>query len=291
MDTGFQSLRLPILLVLLAIPFVSLAHAQEEVSFFRDIYIEQNTVADEAVCIACSIFVEGELHGDAIAVAGDIELSGSIAGDAITVGGGILTHSGAKLEGEAIAVGGPANIAPGTVEREIEEIPYFFLPGQRSFYLIGTLVFIGVNLSLLMLTGLILRSRLKKLAAPIKRRPFVTLAAGLALIILFGWLEDSVSSSEFGEVIAALMGVLFCLSLLVGYSAVSWSIGSLILPGRGLRAVLFAGATATTLLLMVPLFGLVPLIIIPILSIGCLLMSGLGTDSDWFVARIFKRTS
>ena len=70
MGSGFQSLRFPTFLVLLAIPFVSLAHAEEEVSFFRNIYVEQNTVADDTVCIGCSIFVEGELHGDAVAVEG-----------------------------------------------------------------------------------------------------------------------------------------------------------------------------------------------------------------------------
>jgi len=290
MIVRFHSLRLPLLFILLTGP-LALQLQAEEVSFFHNIHIKQGTVSSDAVCIGCSILVDGQLNADAVAIAGDVVVSGVVEGDAIAVGGGVRTQSAARLAGDAIAVGGSADIAAGTVEAEVTAVPYFFLPGQRSLYLIGTVVFVGVNISILMLGGLLLRSRLKQMASPIKGRPLLTVLAGLVLIILFGLLEDNIPDSSFGEVVTDIMGILFCLALLAGYSALSWQIGSLMLPGRRLWVVLLAGATASTLLLMIPVFGLLALVVVPVLSIGCLLLSGLGCDSDWFVARVLKRRS
>jgi hypothetical protein len=176
-------------------------------------------------------------------------------------------------------------------ETEVVSVPYLFFPGQRTLYLIGTLVFIGVNLSLLLLGGLLLRSRLERIVAPLTRRPLLTLVAGLGLLVLFGLLEDTVSNFSFEEVLTSVMAMILCLLLLAGYSAVSWRLGTLIAPGKSQWVILLAGAAVTTLLLIIPVAGLFAAAVFPILSIGCVFLSGLGSDPDWFVTRIVRRRS
>ena len=63
-------------MLLLVVSPTLFAQPAEEVSFLRNIHIKQGAKSSDAVCIGCSITVEGRLDGDAIAIAGDIMVAG-----------------------------------------------------------------------------------------------------------------------------------------------------------------------------------------------------------------------
>ena len=258
----------------------------EDVSFFRNIIVEKGTQSSEAVCIGCSITVEGEVS-EAIAIGGDIVVTGLVDGETIAVGGGIHAAPGARLEGEVIAIGGPANLAGhGAQPEEVISLPYFFMPGQRGFYLTGVLLFIGVNFALLLLGGYLLRRRLAPLAAPLTRRPLLTPVAGLGFMVLFGFLIDLGSDTRFEDYVDILLGLPFLLILLAGYTALSWRLGQLLPTQKRFLIVLLSGAVLMTVFLMIPVVGFFGLILVPTLSLGTAILSGLGKEPDWLVSAL-----
>ena len=62
---------------------------QDRVSFGRNIVIERGESVADAVCLGCSIRVDGTVRGDAVTVGGRTTVSGRVDGDVVAVGGGI----------------------------------------------------------------------------------------------------------------------------------------------------------------------------------------------------------
>ena len=91
----------------------------DQVSVGQPIHIEAGKSTGDAVCIGCSIMIEGEVEGDAVAVGGRIEVrsGGTVGGNVVSVGRRVDVASGGTVEGDAVAVGGRVFIEEGgTVE-------------------------------------------------------------------------------------------------------------------------------------------------------------------------------
>lgn len=110
----------------------------DRVSFGQSIHIGPGESAGDAVCIGCSVTVEGEVDGDAVSVGGRVELmpGATIGGNAVAVGGRVDVAAGATIEGDAVAVGSSVHIEEGgVVEGQRSSVGWGdgFLGGRHGF--------------------------------------------------------------------------------------------------------------------------------------------------------------
>lgn len=82
----------------------------------RPIHIAAGEQTGDVTCIACSIYIRGQVTGDATAVGGSIliEDQGGVDGDATTVGGSLRVGDGVKVGGDATVVGGDLRRGQGS---------------------------------------------------------------------------------------------------------------------------------------------------------------------------------
>jgi hypothetical protein len=96
---------LTLLLALAALaPAQMFAHNGDRVQFFQSFTVGPDEEIDSAVCIFCSIHVEGR-SGDTVAILGDLVIDGNVTGDAVSVGGGIKMSEDSHIAGDAVAIG------------------------------------------------------------------------------------------------------------------------------------------------------------------------------------------
>jgi hypothetical protein len=88
-----------------------MAHAQGRGNrsyFNEDIFVAQGQQIHNAICLFCSVQVEGDLTGRVFVLFGSLNISGRVQGSAVVVGGNTVIDSQARLGGNAIVVGGNA---------------------------------------------------------------------------------------------------------------------------------------------------------------------------------------
>jgi hypothetical protein len=81
----------------------------------RSINIGAGQDAGDVTCIACSIYIRGQVSGDATTVGGNIFIQdqGQVSGDATAVAGSIHLDKDVKVAGDATVVGGTLHRAEG----------------------------------------------------------------------------------------------------------------------------------------------------------------------------------
>ncbi len=105
-----MNLRTSAILMSILVAFViapSLAFANDggqRVQFFQNITVGSDDHVEEAVCIFCSIRIEGS-SGDTVAILGNIIVDGTVSGDAVSVGGGIRLGEDAEVSGDTVGIG------------------------------------------------------------------------------------------------------------------------------------------------------------------------------------------
>jgi hypothetical protein len=90
---------------------VSAAHAQargNRVYFGQDIFVASGQQVHNAVCVFCSVQVEGDLTGRALVLFGNLNVTGRVDRNATVIGGNAVIDSQARIGGNAIVLGGNA---------------------------------------------------------------------------------------------------------------------------------------------------------------------------------------
>jgi hypothetical protein len=84
------------------------AQNSDQVHIGRDIYVQPQDKAGDLVCVACSIYIRGQVAGDAVAVGGSVVLQqgAQVAGGVTTVVGDVRLQTGTQVAGDAVAVAG-----------------------------------------------------------------------------------------------------------------------------------------------------------------------------------------
>jgi len=97
--------------MLAAVPLSTFAHAQPRGSrtyFNQDIFVAQGQQIHNAVCLFCSVQVEGDLTGRVFVIFGSLNVTGRVEGGATVIGGNAVIDSQARLGGNAVVIGGNA---------------------------------------------------------------------------------------------------------------------------------------------------------------------------------------
>jgi hypothetical protein len=109
-----QKLRaLGLTLVLLGFPgFVSVATAEQQLGnrtyIGQDIFIAVGQQVHNAICVFCSVQVEGNVTGHAVVLFGNLTVSGLVRHSATIVGGNEVIDSQALIGGNTVVLGGNA---------------------------------------------------------------------------------------------------------------------------------------------------------------------------------------
>lgn len=105
---------------------------EETVSFFRDVYIPENTTVEGNLSVLfADISIRGTVEGDVVALFGNVEVEGTAKKDVISVLGGITVAPGGTIERSATAVLGYGIVNNGSINRDIVSI-MGFLPSGLS---------------------------------------------------------------------------------------------------------------------------------------------------------------
>ncbi len=247
------------------------AQNDEDMRFLRSVIIEKGeTSPGDIICILCSVTVKGKVPGDVIAIGGDLTVTGSIHGDAIAAGGRVSVLPGGRIDGDPIAVGGSVRTSGRvTVPAERVSVPYFHLPGQRSFDPLGVLSLAGFMLLVTAAAAAILRThRSAGIADDLRRRPWLALLLGLAGWTLYLFLEEQLDTDGTLATLGYWMvsGLVLAL-LLIGYAGLVWLVGRLIARQHGGKNWV-AGSLIVTIALLVPVAGALFVSLLLVLTMG-----------------------
>ncbi len=101
-------LRIAALLLLVAPAAVHAQAPGNRTYFNQDIFVAQGQQIHSAICLFCSVQVEGDLTGHVIVLFGSLNITGRVQGSATVIGGNSVIDSGARLGGNAIVIDGNA---------------------------------------------------------------------------------------------------------------------------------------------------------------------------------------
>jgi hypothetical protein len=86
----------------------------DRMSWGHNLSIGSNEEVSDVTCIACSIYIRGQVSGDATTVGGSIRIEdqGQVAGDVTVVGGALQRDSETSISGDVTSVGGRGWVIP-----------------------------------------------------------------------------------------------------------------------------------------------------------------------------------
>ncbi len=264
----------------------------ELTQYFRSIRVEADQTTSDAMCFMCPVYVRGKINGDALTLGGDIIVEGEITGDALALGGKIVLAGNSRVDGDAVAIGGDIERNTGAVlTGEPDSLPYFHVPGQRSFHPLGLLTFVAANMVFLMLLGYVIpRRRSANLAGAIGSHPLATAIAGILCACLFVFpVVFTKMPTRLGTAIVVLVTFAALFALVYGYLGVALFAGQFTGSGRSRLMTLLAAAGLVTAALLIPVAGIAVLSAILVLAPGSVVVSGLGRDSGWLLHKLRRR--
>ena len=251
----------------------------DRTSFLRSIHVAEHEIGEDAVCIGCSIRVDGSLRGDAVAVGGNVVVNGSVAQDAVAAAGDVRVGPGARIEGDAIAAGGYLfTDAAATIEGDSTmEMTFVHTPGQRALHWPAVLLSLAMNLTMAVVGGLVVgRPRLESFAAALRKHYLLTPTVGVATLtitITIGSTTEYLGRfEEWGDVL--FLTLLFG-GCVIGVIGVAFLVGSLLASDRGLVGIMATGAVAVTLALVVPVVGFFVLVLLFVYGLGMAVIGGI----------------
>ena len=308
------------LLLLLGLAPFGVIQAQERVMVGEDIYVAAGEEIDEAICIGCSIRIDGkvkdavaiggsiEIAGeskDAVAVFGGLRVDGEVTGDAVVVGGGMRVNG--KVRGDAVTVLGGLDLGPGA---EIGGDTVAVLGGVsgkdaaklggalhesgalRTFAVSGAVVlFLIIVLSSLLLGPFITfvtvavlgEQRVETIQQTVAQR------AGMSFLIGIGvWVTSIIvpATMFWAPGVETLVTISFFVVAAVGYAGIGLWVGRGLIRNSGMMAQAVFGSGLIGLIQLIPLIGwFIAWPIFGWLALGSAALSGFGTSVDWMLQR------
>ncbi|MFQ5818320.1 MAG: hypothetical protein ACE5H2_10270 [Terriglobia bacterium] len=282
-----------LLALLLLLPAAALAQeGDERVQFGRNIVIAADETVGDVVCIFCSIRVRGTARGDAVAVGGSIAIDGRVGGDAVAVGGSVRLTPSAEVGHDAVAVGGRVDRDPqARVGGEVTTVGGLPMIGVGSLLLFGFLFCAAINLVLALLAYLIAGApRVEVVANAVRERTGLVLLAGLGtLVAAVALFIISALLGPITPILAVVVSVALVVTLVVGYTGLSFWLGRSLARGVTPLVALLLGALLITILQLIPFLGLLVFLVFVLLALGSAALSGYGSATDWLPRQFATR--
>jgi hypothetical protein len=305
---------------LIALPVATLG-AQDRVMIGDNIYVGPNEDIGEAVCIGCSIHIEGKVE-KAVAIGGSVRIAGEVEHEAVAVGGSIDVAG--KVGQEAVAVGGSLDIS-GEVEHDAVAVlgRIRLEPGARIGHdavsvlggvqgldqaTVGGSIHESGGIRPVALSGIVILLIVVAILA-VAVWPIVTLIAisalgprrvavlhetisrraGMCFLLGVGtWLASIFLPIVLFWLPPAdfIIGVAFFVVAAIGYAGVSYWVGLGLVKSRSMAATGVVGAILVTIIQFIPVVGwFIATPVFGFLALGAAVLSGFGTSVDWMLQR------
>jgi hypothetical protein len=268
--------------------FAKNSGASDRVQIGKFIEVGPDEMVGDAVCIGCSIRVQGHVMGDAVAIGGRLEVEGKVNGDTVAIGGGIRLAPGASVGGDVTTVGGAVERdSTATVGGDVvvnHHLPMMGgMMGVGTLFLMGLLASIPVTLVLSVVCYLILgQQRVEVMVGALRTRTGPAMLAGLAVLI--GAAIVMILFPHAGTlkpIVVVVIAIAVCITMIVGYTAVSMWAGRGVAKGASPMAALILGAIVVAVAQSIPLIGFFLVIVFALAAVGTAITTGFGTHSDW----------
>ena len=287
---------------------------QDRVAVGENLRVEAGETVHDAVCVLCSIVIEGNVKGDAVAIGGNLTISGTVAGDAVAVagslelggdvgsdataiGGNLRLRHGADVAGDATAVlgrvMGVGQARVGGQVTSVRTVVPIVASGLVILLIFCLLAALVIQPLLALLCSAILgEKRLAVLAETARRRAGMSFLLGLGVVV----------SSFLFSILSAIIplwipglqfpfsGVMLVLAV-VGYAGLSYWVGRGLASGTGPLMAVLLGAILITILQPIPIVGWLAGFIFFMMALGVPLLSGFGTSPDWLTRRAKRAPS
>ncbi len=301
------------------------ASAKDRVMVGDNIYVGPDEELDGAICILCSIRVDGRVReavailgsvhiegevegdvvailggakvngtvgGDLVAVLGGADVSGSVAGDAVAVLGGLKLRSGASIGGDTVAVLGGIKRADdveiaGDIQSS-EALRPVALAAALGVLVIGLLVALAFGPVLAAITLAVLgEPRITVIRDTLNRRLGMCFLVGLAVFVGSFVLSIGLQIALFwAPGVEGLAGMAMFVVSAVGYTGLSLWVGRGLVSNGSAMGSTVLGAILITFVQLIPLLGWFLLWpIFSLLALGAAVVSGFGTSIDWLLRR------
>lgn len=259
--------------------------------YLRNLVIRRGEEVEYAICVFCSVRVEGIVERNSVALWGNVHVvPGGAAPDGVkAIGGSVTLDSGATIPyiPSIIAVGGRVRIhraltdsvvrlmasaRPGPIPApRAKEVPGFYMPGQHTPTLEGVVAVIGGFILIALLGTVVVPPWRSALADAAVRQPWRAAAltcavTGAVLLTVWGGLYVLYFFPPSWFLVIAILEWLW-FALAVGLGTVTRWVGVLaqrVLP----MPPLLLGALIIGVLLLVPVFGAALQLMLMLVSTG-----------------------
>lgn len=151
-------------------------NAGSRVNVLGSVHVQADEIVKEAIAVAGSATVDGEVTQDVVAVGGNVRIKGRVGGEVTAVGGSVFLGPNAVVEGNVTSVGGRIHREPGArIEGDTSDVgisPWDQRMGPDNWGVRGPWSHWGGFSDFMgSLTGLILMGLLTCLTLAVARRP------------------------------------------------------------------------------------------------------------------------
>ena len=260
----------------------------------RDAELPAGQTAETVVVIGGSARIHGKVREAVVAIGGDVMVDGEVGEAVVAVLGNIDAKAGARIHGDAVAVGGKLNVSPGakvTRTQQAVELPdlrwirnWFIhcalLLRPLSFQVGGVWLIAGAFFLLYLLVAAVFPRPVEVCANELFRRPATSFLVGLLTILLIPFLVLLLAVTGVGVIVLPFVFAAVFIATIVGKVGLLEWIGLKI--GRQSDnetlhkplVALVVGTVVVLLLYLVPVLGLATFALTRVWGLGAAVLAG-----------------
>lgn len=249
--------------------------------------LPQSALAAEDIVRAGDITIAAgeKVMGDVVALQGDVDIYGEVFGDVVALLGKVTLHPGSSVHGDVVSLSGSVDLRPGAKISgnqvalggvgKIISLPR--VPNALKLNYGRTVFNIVVRVLLAVLIGLLFPMALTRIAAQAQSQLGPTLGVGVLTWLAVPPLAMIMALTIIGIPLTLILLLALLTAYCFGFAAISRLAGSRILvdPANSLGA-LALGALLLSVLLAVPLLGLVIRIALALVGAGAAVLTRFG---------------
>jgi len=263
----------------------------------KDAELKEGESAEAVVVIGGSAKIHGKVRDAAVAIGGDLDIDGEVGEAAVAVLGNVNAHTGAKIHGDAVAVGGKVDVAEGAkVSRTQQSIQLPELKWLRSWFrhcvlLLRPLslevgwvwVVAGIFLLFYILIAAVFPTPIAACANELSRRPATSFLVGMLTLLLIPFVILILAVTGVGLVVVPFILAALFLGTIVGKVGLLEWLGFKVgrqFAGQSLEVkpllALLIGAAIILLLYLIPVLGLLTFAVTRVWGLGAAVMAAFG---------------
>jgi uncharacterized RDD family membrane protein YckC len=262
----------------------------------KDAELKEGESAEAVVVIGGSAKIHGKVREAAVVIGGDLDIDGEVGDAAVAILGNVNAHSGAKIHGDAVAVGGKVDVSEGAkVSRTQQSVQLPELKWLRSWFrhcalLLRPLslevgwvwVVAGIFLLFYILIAAVFPTPIAACANELSRRPATSFLVGMLTLLLIPFVILLLAVTGVGLVVVPFILAALFLGTIVGKVGLLEWLGFKVgrqFGGQPFEKPLLAlllGSAIILLLYLIPVLGLLTFTVTRVWGLGAAVMAAFG---------------